>query len=86
MCDNKNDTSENNDKEKELGCLDDTFPDNMEEGVSDKKNDNSENNDERKDSECLDDRKNNKNEKYDEGEMKVKQQIPRAPQWMNVKE
>ena len=31
------------------------------------------------------DRKNNKNEKYDEGEMKVKQQILIAPQCMKVK-
>ena len=37
MCDKKNDNSENNDKEKELGCLDDTSPDDMEDGVSDKK-------------------------------------------------
>ena len=58
----------------------------MEEGVSDNKNYKSENNDERKEAECLDDRNNNQNEKYDEGKMKMKQQILRAPQWMKVKE
>ena len=34
VCDKKNYNSENNDKEKELGCLDDTSPDEMEEDVS----------------------------------------------------
>ena len=57
MCDKKNDNSENNDKEKEPVCLNDTFPNEMEEGVSDKKNDKSENNDERKEAECLDNKK-----------------------------
>ena len=32
------------------------------------------------------DRNNNKNAKYDEKKMKVKQKILRAPQWMKVKE
>ena len=33
----KNDRIENNDEDKELGCLDDTPPDEMEENVSDLK-------------------------------------------------
>ena len=53
VCDKKNDSSENNDKEKELGCLDDTSSDNMEEVVSDTKNDKIENNDEGKELGCL---------------------------------
>ena len=53
MCDKKNDSSENNDKGKELGCLDDTSSDNMEEVVSDTKNDKIENNDEGKELGCL---------------------------------
>ena len=58
----------------------------MEEVVSDKKNHKSENNDERKESERLDDRKNNISVKCDEKKMNMKQQMPRAPQWMKVKE
>ena len=42
MCVIKKGNSENNDKEKELGCLNDTLPDDMEEGISGKKNDKSE--------------------------------------------
>ena len=34
----KNDNSEKNDEEKELGCLDDTSPDNMEDDACDKNN------------------------------------------------
>ena len=45
MCDFKKENGENNDKEKELGCLDDTSPVETEDDVCDKKNDNSENND-----------------------------------------
>ena len=37
MCDKKNYNSENNDKKKELGCLDDTSPVETEDGVCDKK-------------------------------------------------
>ena len=66
MCDKKIGNSENNDKEKEPGCLDEYSPHEREEGVSDKKNDKSKNNDERKEAEFLDDRNNNTNEKYDE--------------------
>ena len=51
----KKDKSENNGEEKELGFLDETSPEEMEEDVSDKKNDKSENNDERKEAEWLDD-------------------------------
>ena len=58
----------------------------MEEGLSDKKNDKKENIDERKEAEFLDDRNNNKNEKYDEGNIKPKQQMLRAPQLMKLKE
>ena len=35
VSDKKNDKSKNNDEGKEAECLDDTSPDNMEEGVSD---------------------------------------------------
>ena len=38
MCVIKKENSENNYKEKDPGCLYDTFPDEMKEGVSDKKN------------------------------------------------
>ena len=58
----------------------------MKEGASDNKNDKSENNDERKEAECLDDRNNDKNKNMMRKKMRVKRQIPIAPQWMKVKE
>ena len=63
----------------------------MEEGVSDRKDDNNEKNDEEKQSECPDDTppidiEEGVKDINDEEKIKVRQQIPRAPQWMKVKE
>ena len=42
VSDKKDDKSENNDEEKELGCLEETSPDETEYGKSDKRNDKNE--------------------------------------------
>ena len=55
LCDTKNDKSENIDEEKNIGCLDDTSPEDMKEDVNDKENYKSENNDEEKELGYLDD-------------------------------
>ena len=86
------------DEGKEAEFIDDTFPDDMQEDVSDINDDKNENNYEEKEAEFIYynfpdemqegvyDINNNKNEKYDEKKMRVKQQIMIAPQWMKVKE